>query len=173
MTIPDPYSATRLLLLSDAGIAAAMLPQTALPGLATAPIFAHEWPRKVPNAPASGYTGHDFTALLQAKQIRLVLITASGRVQSGGDTTRAPWSRPRMDIQVYGRTATDAMLLHLQIEEFLKAVSNGRASMSGGVIASLRDYTVEGGPIPFPDPDTDAPIVTGIYAASFAEVSVA
>lgn len=169
---PDPYKALRLVMLGEASITSLLLPQTALPTLATAPIFAYTYPRKVTGAPLTGYTGHDFASLLNQKLIRLVLITPSGRVQSGGDTTRAQWSRPRMDIQVYGRTESEAMDVHLAIEEFLKALSNERAVLSGGV-ALIRDVTVEGGPIEFPDPDTDAPIVTGIYAASFAEQYVA
>lgn len=172
MTFPDPYNALRVWMLSRSAITSLLLPQTSLPSLAVAPIFAHEYPRKAAGAPLTVATGHDLTALLNQKSIRLVLITASGRLQSGGDSTRAPWSRPRMDVQVYGRTQADAMLVHLAIEEELKALSNARATLSGGV-ASIRDVTVEGGPIEFPDPDTDAPIVTGIYAASFAEQYVA
>jgi predicted small lipoprotein YifL len=33
--------------------------------------------------------------------------------------------------------------------------------------------TIEGGPLEFPDPDTDAPIATGIFAPSVIEVHVA
>lgn len=172
MAIPDPQHAMRVWLLSRSAVTSLLLPQTALPSLAVAPIFAYDYPRKVAGAPATGATGHDLAALLNQKAIRLVLISPSGRVQSGGDTTRAPWSRPRMDVQIYGRSASDAMAVHLAIEEELKALSNARATLAGGV-ASIRDVTVEGGPIEFPDPDTDAPIVTGIYAASFAEQYVA
>jgi len=169
---PDPYKAMRVVLLGQASITSLLLPQAQLPTLAVAPIFAYKYPRKVPGQPLTGYTGHDWAALLNQLAICLVLITPSGRVQSGGDTTRAQWSRPRMDIQVYARTESEAMDIHLAIEEFLKGLSNARATLADGV-ASIRDVTIEGGPIEFPDPDTDAPIVTGIYAASFAEQYVA
>lgn len=168
----DPYAAMRRILLDQASITSLLLPQTALPSLATAPIFVLGYPRKVAGAAQTGYTGHDWAALLNQKAIRMVLITASGRVASGGDSSRAPWSRPRMDIQCYGRTESDAMAVHLAIEEYLKSLSNARASLAGGT-SLLADVTIEGGPIVFPDPDTDAPIVTGIYAASAAELAVA
>lgn len=168
----NPYDAMRRILLDEPSVTSMLLPQAALPSLATAPIFALRYPRKVTNAPLTGYTGHDFASLLNQKAIRMVLITASGRVASGGDITRAPWSRPRMDIQAYGRTESDAMEVLLAIESFLKALSNARAVLSNGT-ALFRDVTVEGGPLEFPDPDTDAPIATGIYAPSFIEVNVA
>jgi hypothetical protein len=168
----NPYDAIRRILLNEASITSLLLPQTALPSLATAPVFVSAYPRKVTNAPATGYTGHDWAALLNQKAIRLVLITASGREPSGGDRARAPWSRRRFDVQCYGRTEADAMVVHLAIEEFLKALANKRAVLSTGT-ALIRDVTVEGGPLEFPDPDTDAPIVTGIYAASAIEENVA
>ena len=168
----DSYHAMRRVLIDEDSIADLLLPQDALPSLSEPPVFAHQYPRHVAGAPATGYTGHDWAALLTQRAIRLVLITASGRVASGGDTTRAPWSRPRMDIQVYGRTEADAMAVHLAIEAFLKGLSNVRASLTGGV-ALIRDVTIEGGPIPFPDPDTEAPVVVGIYAASAIEEFVA
>src|SRR5688500_16648690 len=164
MAIPNPYDAMRRVMLNQAAITSLLLPQTALAGLATAPIFSGEYPRKVTNAPATGYTGHDWAALLNQKLIRLVLITASGRVASGGDSSRAQWSRPRMDVQVYGRTASDAMSVLLEIEAVLKALGQARAALTAGT-ALIHDVTVEGRPISFPDPDTDAPIATGIYAA--------
>lgn len=169
---PDPYAAMRRILLNQASITGLLLPQTSLAGLTTAPIFALSYPRKVTGAPATGYTGHDWAALLNQKAIRMVLITASGRVTSGGDRSRAPWSRPRMDIQSFGRTPGDAMTVHLAVEAFLKALSDERAVLSGGS-ALIRDCTVEGGPLSFVDPDTDAPEVVGIYAASFVEQFVA
>jgi len=170
--IPNVCNAIRRILLNQAGITTLLLPQTALAGLTIAPIFAFNYPRKVAGQPATGYTGHDWAALLNQKSIRLVLITPSGRVASGGDSSRAPWSRPRIDIQCYGRTEDDAMTVHLAIEAFLKELSNARAALTGGT-ALVHDVTVEGGPLLFPDPDTDAPIATGIYAASFAEQYVA
>lgn len=172
MTVPDPYAAMRRILLDEASITSLLLPQAALPNLAIAPVFALGYPRFVSGAPQTGYTGHDWAALLNQKAIRMVLITASGRVQSGGDNSRAPWGRPRMDIQCYGRTESDAMAVHWAVYEFLKSLSNARAALTGST-ALVYDCTVEGGPISFPDPDTDAPIVTGIYAASVAELSVA
>lgn len=172
MSVPNPYDAMRRVLLNQAAITTLLLPQTALPTLAAAPIFAGEYPRKVAGAPLTGYTGHDWAALLNQKSIRMVLITASGRVASGGDSSRVQWSRPRMDVQVYGRTASDAMSVLLEIEAVLKALGQARAVLAGGT-ALIYAVTVEGGPIQFPDPDTDAPIATGIYAASFAEQYVA
>ena len=170
--IADPYAAMRRILLDESSVTSLLLPQSQLPNLATAPIFALGYPRKVANAPQTGYTGHDWTALLQAKAIRMVLITASGRVASGGDDSRAPWGRPRMDIQCYGRSESDAMTVHLTIEAFLKSLSDARAAITAGTVR-IADVTVDGGPIEFPDPDTDAPIVTGIYAASAIGVTVA
>lgn len=171
--VADPYAAMRRILLAEASITSLLLPQTALPSLATAPIFALGYPRKVVGDPLTAYTGHDWNALLKAKAIRMVLITASGRVTSGGDSSRAPWSRPRMDIQCYGRTEGDAMTVHLTIEAFLKGLEDARATLTAGVVR-IADVTVDGGPIgPFPDPDTAAPIVTGIYAASAIGVTVA
>lgn len=172
MTMPNAYNAIRAILLGQASITSLLLPQAALSGLATAPIFTGEYPRKVASAPATGYTGHDWATLLQQQQIRMVLITSSGRVASGGDSTRAPWSRPRMDIQCFGRTEDDAMIVHLAIEAYLKSLSNARATLTGGV-AVIRDVTIEGGPISFPDPITECPEVVGIYAASAIEEYVA
>ena len=172
MSVPDPYNAMRRVMLNQAAITTLLLPQAALPSLATAPIFAGEYPRKVAGQAQTGYLGHDWAALLSQKAIRMVLITASGRVASGGDSSRAPWGRPRMDVQVYGRTASDAMSVLLEIQAVLKALGQARAVLSGGT-ALIYDVTVEGGPISFPDPDTDAPIATGIYAATFAEQYVA
>ena len=170
--IADPYAAMRRILLAESSITDLLLPQDALPGLATAPIFALGYPRQVTGAAATGYTGHDWNALLQRRAIRMVLITPSGRVGSGGDDSRAPWGRPRMDVQCYGRSEGDAMALHLTVEAFMKQLDNARAVITAGT-ARIADVTVDGGPISFPDPDTDAPIVTGIYAASAIGVTVA
>lgn len=168
MTMPDPYHAWRRLLLDRSSITDLLLPQDSLPSLATAPIFAYGYPRKVAGDPATGYTGHDWAALLKARAVRMVLITPSGRVRSGGDTSRAAWSRPRADVQCYGRTESEAGQLRQAIEEYLKQVSRVRAVLSTGT-ALIHDVTVEGGPISFPDPETDAPVEVGIYAASVAE----
>jgi hypothetical protein len=172
VSMPNAYNAIRRILLGQTSVTTLLLPQTALTGLTTAPIFALEYPRKVAGAPSTGYTGHDWAALLTQRQIRMVLITPSGRVASGGDTTRAPWSRPRFDVQCFGRTDDDAMVVHLAVEAFLKGLSNARAVMSTGT-ALIRDVTTEGGPISFPDPETEAPEVVGIYAASLIEEFVA
>jgi hypothetical protein len=74
----------------------------------------------------------------------------------------------------YGRSEFAAMRLLLTAEEFLKNLSQRRAVLPDGT-ALVYDVTVEGGPIPFPDPDTEAPVAVGIYAATVAEqfVSVA
>jgi hypothetical protein len=172
MAHPNAYNAVRRILLGQTSVTDLLLPQGSLTGLTTAPIFALQYPRKVAGAPATGYTGHDWAALLGQQLIRMVLITPSGRVASGGDTTRAPWSRPRMDVQSFGRTDDDAMIVHLAIEAVLKDLSNARAVLSTGTVL-IRDVTIEGGPLSFPDPDTEAPEVVGIYAASLIEEFVA
>lgn len=168
MTTPDPINAIRLAMLDEESITDLLLPQAALTGLTIEPIFAYEYPRKVANAPATGYGGHDWAALLQAKSILLLLITPSGRVRSAGDESRALWSRPRFDLQAYGPTYSKAAELLRAAEAWLKALSRVRSDMSDGT-ALIHAVTVEGGPIHFPDPDTESPVVTGIYAASFAE----
>lgn len=172
MSTPDPITAQRLLLLSEASVTALLLPQAALPSLATAPIFAYEYPRRRPGDALTGYTGHDWSALLHQRAIDLVLITPSGRIDSGGDSTRAPWSRVRFDVQTYGRTDVTASAVHWAIYEFLKEVSNRRAILSAGH-APIRDVTIEGGPISFPDPTTECPVMVGIYAATVVEEYVA
>lgn len=168
----NPYNAMRRILLDESTVTSLLLPQTALPSLATAPIFAGNYPRKVESAPLTGYTGHDWAALLTQHAIRMILITPSGRVASGGDESRAPWSRPRMDIQFFGLDEDDAISGLLTVERFLKGVSNVRATLTGGT-ALIRDVTVEGGPIAFPDPTTEAPEAVGIYGVTFIEEAVA
>lgn len=168
MSVPDPMAVIRRVLLDEESVTDLLLPQTQLPSLATAPIFAYEYPRKVTGHPQTGYTGHDWAALLQAKSIEMVLITPSGRIASGSDNSRVPFSRPRFDVQVFGRTFSTAAAVHWAIYEYLKALGQVRAVLSGGT-AHLFDCTVEGGPISFPDPDVECPVVTGIYAASVAE----
>lgn len=172
MAVPDPYAAMRRILLDEESLTDLLLPQSSLTGLTVAPIFALSYPRKVAGAPATGYTGHDWAALLNQRAIRMVLITASGRVASVGDNSRVPFSRPRMDIQCYGRSESDAMTVHLAIYGFLKDMANARASLTGST-ALLYDVTIEGGPLAFVDPVTEAPEVVGIYAATAAELSVA
>jgi hypothetical protein len=172
MTTPDPYHVMRVALLGEASVTGLLLPQASLPTLAVAPIFAYRYPRKVAGAPLTGSTGHDFADLLHRREVALVVIRPSGRVPSGGDTSRAQWSRPRMDIEVMARTDSQAMAIHLAIEAFLKALLSQRVTLAAGV-ALLYDVTVEGGPIDFDDPETEAPEVVGIYAASVAEVFVA
>ena len=173
MSIPDAAVMGRLALLGEATITSLLLPQSALPSLATAPIFAYEYPRKVANAPLTGYTGHDWAALLTQRAIELVLVTVSGRVNSGADTSRAPWGRVRLDVQTYGRTYLSAAAVHWAIYEYLKNLHRVRVALSGGT-ALLHDVTIEGGPISFPDPDTDGcPVMVGMYAATVAEEYVA
>ena len=77
-----------------------------------------------------------------------------------------------MDVQCFGRTEDDAMTVWLAVEAWAKALSNVRSVLTGGT-ALIRDCTVEGGPLPFPDPQTEAPEVVGIYAPSFIEEFVA
>ena len=172
MSVPNAIAAMRLILLGQSSITALLLPQASIPSLTTAPIFALGYPRKEAGKPATGYTGHDWAALLAAKSVRIVVIRPSGRVRSGGDESRAPWSRPRMDIECYGQTEGDAMVLLDTTEAFLKGLSNARAVLSGGT-ALIADVTIEGGPLLFPDPVTEAPEAVGIYGASFIEAYVA
>lgn len=168
MTVPDPLAAMRLLLLGETSVTSKLLPQTALPSLTTAPVFAYEYPRKKAGDPLTVYTGHDWAALLTNRAIELVLITAAGRVNSGGDSSRVPWARIRIDVQTYGRTYLAASAVHWAIYEYLKALGNVRATLSGGV-ASIRDVTIEAGPITFPDPVTECPVMVGTYAVSVIE----
>src|SRR5690606_21030243 len=105
----------RRILLDEDSVTDLLLPQTALPSLVLPPIFAGNYPRKVAGASPTLYTGHDWHELLTNRAIRMVLITASGRLDSGGDSSRAPWSRPRMDIQCFGPTENDAMTVLLTI----------------------------------------------------------
>lgn len=172
MAQPDPFATMRSILLGETSITSLLLPQTALPSLTVAPIFALSYPRKVAGAAQTGYTGHDWAALLQQQAIRLVLITAAGRIASVGDTTRVPYSRPRMDIQCFGRSESDAMTVYLAVDAFLKEMSNERAALSAGT-SLIRDVTVEGGPLSFDDPTTEAPEIVGTYGASFIEAFVA
>lgn len=172
MSVPNDIAATRSILLAQASITDLLLPQDAIPSLAVAPIFALGYPRKVTGAPQTGYTGHDWAALLNQRAIEMVLITPAGRVHSGGDDSHAPWSRARLDVQVYGRTYGAASSVHWAIYEYLKALTRVRAVLDGDT-ALLHDVTVEGGPISFPDPDTEAPVMVGTYAASVAEEFVA
>lgn len=172
MSVPNDIAATRAILLAESSVTSLLLPQTSLPNLATAPIFALAYPRKEEGAPQTGYTGHDWAALLNQKAVRLVVIRPSGRINSGADASYAPWSRRRQDIEVYGRTEGDALLVLDAIEAFLKSASNQRAVLPGGT-ALIRDYTIEGGPLQFPDPVTEAPEAVGTYGASFVEEFVA
>lgn len=172
MSVPNDIAATRTILLGQASITALLLPQDAIPNLTVAPIFALGYPRKVVGAPQTGYTGHDWAALLNQQAVHIVVVRPSGRINSGGDDSYAPWSRRRQDIEVYGRTAGEALVILAEIEAFLKSASNQRAVQSGGA-ALIRDYTVEGGPLQFDDPVTEAPEAVGTYGASLIEEFVA
>ena len=162
MATPNPYDAIRRLLLNETSVTSLLLPQAKLPSLAVAPIFAFEFPRKTAQQP------YDFAALLAQRTIKLLLVTPSGRVPSGGDTSRAPWHRPRFDLQSFAETYDEAMKVLAAAEAYLKDLSRDRAALTGGY-ALVHDVTIEGGPISFADPDTDCPVVVGIYAASVAE----
>jgi hypothetical protein len=166
--LPNAPNAIRRILLDESSVAGLLDDQDALPGLATPPIFAFEYPRKTAQQP------HDYAALLSQRSIRLLLVSQSGRVPSGGDTSRALWSRPRFDLLSYAPTYSIAMAVLLAAEKHLKALSRARAALTDGTVL-VHDVTVEGGPINFVDPDVECPVVVGIYAASFAEeyVSVA
>lgn len=172
MTVPDPAAAARLLLLGQAPVTSLLLPQAPLPSLASAPIFAYEYPRKVAGHSQTGYTGHDWAALLTQRAIELVLVTPAGRISSGGDDSRAPWGRVRLDVQTYGRTYLSAAAVHWAIYEYFKELANARATLSSGG-AAIRDCTIEGGPISFPDPITESPVMVGTYGLSVIEEAVA
>ena len=166
--LPNACNAIRRVLLEESSVADLLDNQAALPSLAVPPIFAFEYPRKTAQQP------HDYAALLSQRAIRLLLVSPAGRAPSGGDTSRALWSRPRFDLLSYAPTFSLAMAVLLAAEKHLKALSRVRASLTDGT-ALIHDVTVEGGPISFVDPDLDCPVVVGIYAASLAEefVSVA
>lgn len=172
MSVPNAIAAMRKILLAQSSITSLLLPQTAIPNLATAPIFALAYPRKAVGAAQTGYTGHDWAALLNQQAIRMVLITPAGRIRSGGDESYASWSRPRMDVQCFAPTEGDAFTVHDEIEAFLKSLASERAVLTGGS-ALIRDTTVEGGPLSFDDPTTECPEVVGTYGASFIEEWVA
>lgn len=172
MSVPNDIAATRTILLGESSITSLLLPQDSIPNLATAPIFALAYPRKVTGASDTGYTGHDWATLLNQQAVRIVVVRPSGRINSGADNSRAPWSRRRQDIECYGRTEGDALVLLDVIEAFLKSVSDERAVQTAGT-ALVRDYTVEGGPLLFPDPVTEAPEAVGTFGASFIEEFVA
>lgn len=164
--LPNAPNAIRRILLDESSVADLLDDQDALPGLAVPPIFAFEYPRK------TAAQVHDYAALLSQRAIRLLLVSPSGRVPSGGDSSRALWSRPRFDLLSYAPTYSIAMTVLLAAEKHLKALTRVRASLSDGT-ALVHDCTIEGGPISFADPDTDCPVVVGIYAASLAEEYVA
>lgn len=168
MTVPDPMAAIRAAMLAESSITDLLLPQTTLAELTVAPIFVQAYPRRVAGAPATGYTGHDWSSLLHQRAIEMLLIMPTGRATSGGDTSRALWSRPRFDVMSYGRTFATAGALHWAAYEWLKDLFRVRATLSTGT-ALIHDVTVEGGPISFVDPDTDSPVMVGVYAASIAE----
>jgi hypothetical protein len=173
MTVPDAAVIGRLALLGESSVTSLLLPQAGLPSLASAPIFAYEYPRKVTGAPLTGYTGHDWVNLLKNRAIEMVLVTVSGRVNSSADTTRSPWGRVRLDVQTYGRTYLSAAAVHWAIFDYFKNLHRERVTLSGGT-ALIHDLTVEGGPISFPDPETDGcPVMVGMYAATVAEEYVA
>jgi hypothetical protein len=170
---PDAYNAIRRVLLNETSVTTLLLPQASLTGLTEgAPIFAYEYPRKKVGAAATVYIGHDWAALLKALSVKLLLVSPSGRVPSGGDTSRALWSRPRFDLLSFAPTKSQAMQVLLTAEKYLKALSRVRATLTGGA-ALVHDVTIEGGPINFVDPDVACPVVVGIYAASIAEEWVA
>ena len=173
MTIPDAAVMGRLALLGESSVTSLLLPQAQLPSLATAPVFAYEYPRKVTGAPLTGYTGHDWASLLKNRAIEMVLVTVSGRVDASADSTRSPWGRVRLDVQTYGRTYLAAAAVHWAIYEFFKNVHRTRVTLSGGT-ALIHDLTIEGGPLSFPDPDMDGcPVMVGIYGMTVAEAFVA
>ena len=172
MNEPDAYNAIRRVLLDEETVTDLLLPQDALTGLTSPPIFGYEYPRQDPAAAATSYLGHDWAALLKARVVKLLVVSPSGRVPSGGDTSRALWSRPRFDLLSYAPTYSLAMQVLLTAEKYLKSLSRVRAQLTGGY-ALVHDVTVEGGPIRFVDPDVDCPVAVGIYAASFAEEWVA
>ena len=166
MTAPDPINAVRLALLGQSSITSLLLPQTALPGLATAPIFGYEYPAK------TAQQTHDYAALLAAKLIRLVVISPAGRRRMAGDRGYAPIGSVRFDVLSYGRSKSDAAVAHWAIYEYLKELDRASVTMTAG-IALIHSVVVEAGPIAFTDQDTMTPVVAGTYAAAVAEEFVA
>lgn len=166
MSPPDGLFTVRRALLDESSITDTLLPQSALPGLAAAPIFAYEYPRKSASQP------HDYAALLASRAIRMLLLMPSGRRPSVGDRSRAPFGAPRFDLWSFGRTMSDATVAYWAAYEFLKELSRVRAVLSTGT-ALIHDVVIEGGPISFLDPDTDAPVVLGTYSVDLAEEYVA
>ena len=163
--MPDPVNAVRLALLGQSAITSLLLPQTALPGLATAPIFGYEWPAK------TAQQTHDYTALLGQRVIRLVVISPAGR-RPMQDAGYAPIGAPRFDVLSYGRTKSDAAVAAHAIHEYLRQLDRARVVMTAGD-ALIHSAIVESGPIAFTDQDTNTPVVSYTYSAAIAEEFVA
>lgn len=157
---PDVPNAIRALMFADATVKAAA--ETGATGNA---IFAYEYPAKTATQTI------DYAAQLAAKARRLIVIQPAGR-KPLQDQGYALIGAPRFDVWNYGRTKSDAAALYWITHAFLKDLANARATLSGGVV-SIRSVTVEAGPFPITDQDTNAPVVVGTYAAVAAEEFVA
>lgn len=157
---PDAVNAVRAALLADATVRAA-----AEIGVTGNAIFAYEYPAKTAGQPI------DYAAELSARTRRLVLLKPAGRRRLQ-DQGYALIGAPRFDVWNYGRSGNDAAALHWITYAFLKDLADARVTLSGGVV-SIRSVLVEAGPIDFIDPDTNAPVVVGTYAAPVAEEFVA
>lgn len=141
--IPDPMHAVRVWLLAQTGIA----------NLTDDRVYAYQVPRAVTDAGMSR---------------AILLVRPSGRSPSVGDRSRALIGRPRFDVFSYGETADEAAVLHWLAYELLKDLSRARVALADGD-ALIHDVVVEGGPLHFNDPDSDAPVVVGVYSADIAE----
>ena len=98
----------------------------------------------------------------------IILVRPSGRSPSVGDRSRALIGRPRFDLWHYGASVDEAGALYWLTYEWLKELSRVRVALTDGD-ALIHDAVVEGGPLHFDDPDSDAPVVMGVYSADVAE----
>lgn len=158
--MPDPLNAIRALMVADATVKAA-----AEVGVSGNAIFAYEWPARTATQTI------DYSAQLAQRARRLIVLKPAGRRRLQ-DMGYALISAPRFDVWNYGRSANDAAALHAVTYAFLKDLADEQPTLSGGLV-SVRSVTVEAGPFDFLDPDVNAPVVVGTYAAVIAEEFVA
>lgn len=141
--MPDPYHTIRTYLLGQTGIST----------MTSSRVYAYKIPRQVVDGGLSR---------------SILLVRPSGRSRSVGDYSRALIGRPRFDLWCYGATEDEAFALLWLAHELLKELSRERVELQGGD-ALLHDVVVEGGPLSFDDPDSDAPVALGVYSADIAE----
>lgn len=143
MTMPDPMHTIRVWLANQSAVS------TPTEGR----VYAYRVPRHVVDG-----------GLLR----KILLVRPSGRSPSVGDRSRALIGRPRFDLWAYGETEDEAFALLWAAHELLKELSRERVELADGD-ALLHDVVVEGGPLSFDDPDSDAPVALGVYSADIAE----